>query len=145
MLSRDSEPSLSQTINSKTAFMNINRIFSLIRASLLALVLGASSTVLGGDAPGASEAFSIDALYAIPSLIGTEPGGVDWSGDGQQLAFLWNDKGGFFRDIWLYDTASGKKRQLTHHASGADAALEHRGSGELRWQTSQFRGREPRG
>jgi dipeptidyl-peptidase-4 len=124
---------LSPTINSKTAFMKINRIFSLIRASLLALVLGSSSTVLGSDAPGANEAFSIDALYAIPSLIGTEPGGVDWSGDGQQLAFLWNDKGGVFRDIWLYDTASGEKRQLTHHVNGVDAALEHRGIGELRW------------
>jgi len=124
---------LSPTINSKTAFMKINRIFNLIRALLLALVLGASATALGSNAPGANEAFSIDTLYATPSLIGTEPGGVDWSGDGQQLAFLWNDKGGFFRDIWLYDTASGEKRQLTRHANGVDAALEHRGIGELRW------------
>ena len=76
--------------------MNINRIFSLIRASLLALVLGASSTVLGSDAPGAGEAFSIDALYAIPSIIGTEPGGVDWSGDGERLAFFGMTRAVFF-------------------------------------------------
>jgi dipeptidyl-peptidase-4 len=113
--------------------MSKNRIFSLISVLLLVLVPGLSATAQGSDAPGANEAFSIDKLYEIPSLIGTEPGGVDWSGDGQQLAFLWNDKGGTFRDIWLYDTASGEKRQLTRHADGVDDALEHRGIGELRW------------
>jgi dipeptidyl-peptidase-4 len=113
--------------------MNPNRICGLIKTSLLALALVASSTALGSDAPDANEALGIDALYRIPSLIGTEPGGVAWSGDGEKLAFLWNDNGGTFRDIWLYDRASGEKRQLTRHASGVDAAQEHKGIAQVRW------------
>lgn len=113
--------------------MNLNRFCGLIRASLLALTLGASTSALGGDANAADEAVSIDALYSIPSLIGTKPGGVTWSDDSSHLAFLWNENGDTFRDIWLYDRASDKKRRLTRHAADFDAELEHKGIGEARW------------
>jgi dipeptidyl-peptidase-4 len=113
--------------------MNIDRFCGLIRPSLLAISLVASTIALGKNAPAEDEAFSIDTLYAIPSLIGTEPGSVSWSGDGEKIAFLWNDTGNTFRDAWLYDSASGKKRQLTHHAGGVDTTLEHRGIAEVRW------------
>lgn len=113
--------------------MNRNRIRSLIKTPLLALVIVASCTAPGSEAPNTNDALSIDALYGIPSLIGTEPGGVAWSSDGEQLAFLWNDNGGTFRDVWLYDKVSGEKRQLTRHASSVDAAQEHKGIAEVRW------------
>lgn len=56
---------------------------------------------------------SLDMLYAEPSIIGTTPEGAVWSADGARLAFLWNDAGRSFRDIWTYDVASGTKHRLT--------------------------------
>ena len=44
---------------------------------------------------------TIDRLYSLPSLIGTAPRGFSWSGDGSKLAFLWNDEGRDFRDVWI--------------------------------------------
>jgi dipeptidyl-peptidase-4 len=46
---------------------------------------------------------TIDRLYSLPSLIGTAPGGFSWSGDGRYVAFLWNDEGHNFRDVWMLD------------------------------------------
>ncbi len=56
-------------------------------------------------AAGASpaEKLSIERLYSLPSLIGTAPSGFAWSGDGRYLAFLWNDEGRVFRDVWIVD------------------------------------------
>ncbi|MBT4519834.1 MAG: prolyl oligopeptidase family serine peptidase [Halieaceae bacterium] len=107
--------------------MNLNQIRGLITSSLLML------TFVDYNVHAANEAFSIDTLYGVPSIIGTEPGGAAWSRDGQKLAFLWNDKGGTFRDIWLYDKASGEKRQLTRLASRVDVAQEHKGIAEVHW------------
>jgi dipeptidyl-peptidase-4 len=50
------------------------------------------------------ERLSIDRLYTLPRLIGTAPTGFSWSDDGRFLAFLWNDEGFDFRDLWLLDT-----------------------------------------
>lgn len=113
--------------------MNPNRYCGLIKASLLALTLGACASALGDDASPADDTFSIETLYAIPSIIGTEPGGVAWSRDADHMAFLWDDQGGTFRDIWLYDHTTNKKHRLTRHARDSDAALEHKGIGEVRW------------
>ncbi|MFK8048647.1 MAG: prolyl oligopeptidase family serine peptidase [Halioglobus sp.] len=82
-------------------------------------------------------AMSIDSLYEIPSIIGTEPGGVAWSRDSRKMAFLWNDLGGTFRDVWIYDSANGEKRQLSNHLTGNYAGTEHRGIGEVQWLGSQ--------
>jgi dipeptidyl-peptidase 4 len=102
----------------------------LVRATLTALALGVSVTTYGQSS---HDAFSINALYAIPSPIGTEPGGAAFSADGERIAFLWNDQGGTFRDVWLFDKASGEKQRLTDHGEDTDVALEHRGIGEVLW------------
>jgi dipeptidyl-peptidase-4 len=46
---------------------------------------------------------SIERLYSLPRLIGTAPSNLVWSGDGRYLAFLWNDEGRNFRDVWVVD------------------------------------------
>jgi dipeptidyl-peptidase-4 len=55
---------------------------------------------------------TIDRLYSLPSLIGTAPGGFAWSGDGRQLAFLWNDQGFPFRDVWTVDVDDPELRPI---------------------------------
>ena len=56
------------------------------------------------DARSPETRLTIDRLYSLPSLIGTEPRGFAWSNDGRNLAFLWNHAGFNFRDIWIIDT-----------------------------------------
>ncbi|MCX7553594.1 prolyl oligopeptidase family serine peptidase [Marinicella sp. S1101] len=71
--------------------------------------------------------FNLDALYADQSIIGTTPVKPAWSSDGVHLAFLWNDEGFTFRDVWSYSTVTGEKRQLTHKVD--EAALEQKIAG----------------
>jgi len=52
--------------------------------------------------------FDIDRLYSLPRIIGTEPKAVTWSRDSKHLAFLWNDEGTNFYDVWTSDVASAK-------------------------------------
>lgn len=113
--------------------MNLKRVRGLSKATSLTIALLIGTTTFGGQQANANEALSIDSLYEIPSLIGTAPGGAAWSRDGSQLAFLWNDEGGTFRDIWLYDINSGEKQQISHHADNIDVTLEHKGIAQLSW------------
>jgi dipeptidyl-peptidase-4 len=49
--------------------------------------------------PGA--ALPIERVAALPSLIGTAPSSPVWAPDSRRLAFLWNDAGWPFRDVWI--------------------------------------------
>ena len=65
-----------------------------------------SSPALSQTSPSAEPVVSrltIDRLYSLPHLIGTAPGGFAWSADGRYVAFLWNDEGRNFRDVWMLD------------------------------------------
>jgi len=113
--------------------MSSNRFFGSLRNTLLALLLGGGAIPLYNGAVAAPDPYGVDTLYAIPSLIGTEPRGVVWSASGGEIAFLWNNRGETFRNIWIYDPSSSSKRQLTRIAADTDAALEHEGIGEVSW------------
>ncbi len=52
-------------------------------------------------------------LYSLPSLIGTRPEQPVWSPDSKRVAFLWNDEGTPFLDVWLTDTAAGGPVRVT--------------------------------
>jgi len=53
----------------------------------------------------------LERITALPSLIGTAPASPVWSPDGSRLAFLWNDRGMPFRDVWVVGaTGEGLKR-----------------------------------
>ena len=54
-----------------------------------------------GNAKSSASRHTIERLYSLPSLIGTAPRGLTWSPNGQRLAFLWNDAGGNFLDVWV--------------------------------------------
>lgn len=82
-------------------FMLFRSVFALC-LSLIALAATAENKKL-----------TIDRLYSLPWLIGTKPELPQWSPDGQFIAFLWNDDGGNFHDIWLADRSSGTPTRLT--------------------------------
>jgi dipeptidyl-peptidase-4 len=56
----------------------------------------------------------IDRLYSLPWVIGTAPKAFAWSADSQRLAFLWNDEGTNFYDVWITDLQTGKPVRVTH-------------------------------
>jgi dipeptidyl-peptidase-4 len=56
---------------------------------------------------------TIERLYGLPWLIGTKPESPRWSPDSQRLAFLWNDEGTNFYDVWLADRSTGKPIRVT--------------------------------
>jgi dipeptidyl-peptidase-4 len=61
----------------------------------------------------AQERMTIERLYSLPRLIGTAPKGFSWSADSKRLAFLWNDEGTHFYDVWTLDVADEKLQRRT--------------------------------
>ncbi len=72
------------------------------------LLLGCSLVVSGQHAP-----LSLERLYTLPWIIGTAPKEFVWSSNSKRLAFLWNNKGTNFYDVWLADTATAKPVRVT--------------------------------
>ncbi len=56
---------------------------------------------------------SIERFYSLPSVVGTAPRNAVWSRDGKRVAFIWNDEGIPFGDIWMADVAGGAARRVT--------------------------------
>jgi dipeptidyl-peptidase-4 len=52
-------------------------------------------------------------MYSLPRLIGTAPKGFAWSGDSTRLAFLWNDEGTNFYDVWVTRADAPKPSRVT--------------------------------
>lgn len=57
---------------------------------------------------------TIERIAAWPNLAGTLPEDPVWSRDSARLAFLWNDQGHPFLDVWTVEAAGGAPRRLTH-------------------------------
>src|SRR6185436_1853865 len=88
---------------------------------------------------------TVDRIAAFPNLAGTLPVNPVWSPDSGRIAFLWNDKGYPFRDVWVA-TKDGKLQRVTDMAAAypepepagldkdavlaARAAARHRGGVE---------------
>lgn len=60
---------------------------------------------------------TIERMYSDPRLAGITPRSVSWSPDGKAIAFLWNDGGVRFYDIWLCDSNGKKLRRATDAAA----------------------------
>ena len=71
--------------------------------------------VLGAHAfaQSPSKQLTIERLYSLPWLIGTKPESPHWSPNSQRVAFLWNDEGTNFYDVWLADRTAGKLVRVT--------------------------------
>ncbi|MEO7051396.1 MAG: prolyl oligopeptidase family serine peptidase [Rhodanobacter sp.] len=84
------------------------------------VALGGLVTVASADAPGqpaasaaAPRALTLERLYSLPSIIGTAPQSPQWSPDSRHLAFLWNNEGTNFLDVWMTDATGGAPMRVT--------------------------------
>ncbi len=62
---------------------------------------------------GQSAGLTIERINALPSFTGTAPSQATWSPDSSHLAFLWNDSGWPFRDIWVVPAGGGQPTRIT--------------------------------
>lgn len=69
------------------------------------------------DRPTSAPPASLDRFYAVPRIAGTSPDGAAWSPDEGEVAFLWNDGGRPFRDVWIYSLRNSERRQVTRAGS----------------------------
>jgi dipeptidyl-peptidase-4 len=56
---------------------------------------------------------TVERVASLPSLIGTAPSSPTWSPDSRRVAFLWNDGGLPFRDVWIVDADGTGLRRVT--------------------------------
>ena len=86
-----------------------------LKKTLIWLLILTVSSLIPAVPLGAGPArfISLDRIFSTPVLWGTSPSGLAWSKDGQRLAFLWNDKGERFLDIWLVEADGQTPRRLT--------------------------------
>ena len=63
--------------------------------------------------PALGQPLTVERLVSLPNLTGTAPSAPVWSPDSAKLAFLWNDSGMPFNDVWVVDGAGGPPRQVT--------------------------------
>jgi dipeptidyl-peptidase-4 len=64
-------------------------------------------------APPPPAKLTLERLYSLPWVTGTRPEAPVWSPDSRRVAFLWNDAGGNFDDVWITDIASAKPTRVT--------------------------------
>jgi len=78
------------------------------------------------------DALTLEMLYCEPSIIGTRPIAATWSPDGSRLAYLWNETGHTFRDLWVWDRQTGASSRRTNLGAGRTSG-EPKGLTELAW------------
>lgn len=61
--------------------------------------------------------------YSQPLAYGVEPTSVTWSPDGMRLAFLWNEDGGLWKDVFVSD-ADGSLKKITSPELSPPVILE---------------------
>jgi dipeptidyl-peptidase-4 len=82
-----------------------------ISLAVCSLATTSLSSAQNSDRP--PKKLSIDRLYSLPSLIGKKPESPQWSPDSRQLAFLWNDEGTNFYDVWTTGVTTLKPVRVT--------------------------------
>lgn len=75
----------------------------------------------------------ISRFYSLPHIIGTAPTSPSWRADGRAVAYLWNDEGYDFRDLWLYDLDGNSVTRLTNLSGDARYVENAKGITEFVW------------
>jgi len=73
--------------------------------SFVLLILSCTTVV-------SAKEFTPEALYSHPIIVGTTPSDPVWSPDGKLVAFLWNEEGRRFRDLYI-SYFKGEIKRLT--------------------------------
>ena len=71
---------------------------------------------LGGllSAAAFGQELTLERVTSFPRLTGTIPLSPAWSPDSSRIAFLWNDEGYPFRDVWVVSAVGGELTRITN-------------------------------
>ncbi len=87
---------------------------ALVAGAALAAFLAAAAYGQGPAAsPAAGRRLTLETLYALPRIIGTAPRSPAWSADSRKIAFLWNEEGTNFYDVYVTSADDPKPVRLT--------------------------------
>ncbi len=119
------------------------------RLAPILLLAAATCSASGAEAP------SLERIVSLPSLTGTAPAAPAWARDSRRVAFLWNDEGMPFRDVWVVGNDGAGLQRLTSlapkHAPPPEpgqsrremlerSAIRHdTGVGQLQWMPDSDR------
>jgi len=106
--------------------MSMNIRISILAAFLTACVPLASGIAQTPTSPPGPK-LTLERLYSLPWITGTRPEAPVWSPDSRRVAFLWNDAGGNFDDVWITDVASARPQRVTampHPETPADPGTD---------------------
>lgn len=82
-------------------------------ASVFLCVLGSLGLPGAALAQSASARLTVERVASLPSLIGTAPAAITWAPDSRRVAFLWNDRGWPYRDVWTVSADGTGLRRVT--------------------------------
>jgi dipeptidyl-peptidase-4 len=96
------------------SFMPTPSYWILARLALFAIAGAPFAPCLAQSSPSPPPAkLTLERLYSLPWVTGTRPEAPVWSPDSHRVAFLWNDAGGNFDDVWITDVATAKPVRVT--------------------------------
>ena len=73
--------------------------------------------ISAGSDPALGQELTIQRITSFPRLTGTAPSHPAWSPDSSRIAFLWNDSGYPFRDVWVVSAGGGEPVRVTDFAA----------------------------
>ncbi|MDD5061070.1 MAG: DPP IV N-terminal domain-containing protein [Candidatus Marinimicrobia bacterium] len=96
-----------------------------------------------GMLAGVAEPSDLATVFSQPYLSGSTPNRVVWSPNDSLIAFLWNDQGGEFQNLWVVNPQTGQVERLTNF--NPEMSADVLSIGTLGWLTNrsiffEFRG-----
>jgi dipeptidyl-peptidase-4 len=85
----------------------------IILAVTLILTFAAGITLASPTEKKDTKHLTIERIYSHPFIYGTRPSAITWSPNSIKFAFLWNEKGERFRDIYLVNLVDSRLIRLT--------------------------------
>src|SRR5687767_10571698 len=92
------------------------------RRAIVVLTIGAAIGLVTLEGRQQPSRLTVERIAALPSFIGTAPSSPAWSPDSTRVAFLWNDQGMPFRDVWMVAAGGAEPSRLTRFAPAEPSA-----------------------
>jgi dipeptidyl-peptidase-4 len=84
-----------------------------VASGVIAALAAGSPAKMSDHGASAGKRFTLESLYSLPRIIGTAPKAPVWSADSRRIAFLWNEEGANFYDVYVIAVDDPKPVRVT--------------------------------
>lgn len=88
-----------------------------------------------GMLAAAGEPLDLQAIFSQPYMTGATPTGIAWSPNDSLIAFLWNEQGAEFRNLYVANPQTGQIEQITNF--NPEINMNTPAIGSVSWLTNQ--------